>query len=126
MTMSNQRFTIRVLFAVVVLTTALSCRDKGPKLTVGVPKQNSHFAKGDTIHFAADLNSDVDPGVIPRGAWHWVSDIDGDLGRHPRLDTPNLSVGEHQITVSVRHNLGLSRGRVVVFVDSITATSSTR
>jgi hypothetical protein len=59
-------------------------------------------------------------------AWHWVSDIDGDLGRHPRLDTPNLSVGEHQITVSVRHNLGLSRGQVVVFVDSITATSSTR
>jgi len=126
MTMWNQHRAIRVLFSVVALTTALSCRDKGPKLTVGVPKQNSHFAKGDTIHFAADLNSDVDPGVIPPDAWHWVSDIDGDLGRHPHLDTPNLTVGEHQVTVSVHHKLGLSRGRVVVFVDSITAPSGTR
>jgi hypothetical protein len=85
---------------------------------VGLPKQNSHFARGDTIRFAADLNSDVDPGVIPESEWHWVSDIDGDLGRHPRVDTPNLTVGEHLITVSVHHRLGLSRGRVTVFVDS--------
>jgi hypothetical protein len=120
MIMQSQRFAARVLIATVALATTLACRDKGPKLTVGLPKQDSHFAKGDTIHFAADLNSDVDPGVIPPGAWHWVSDIDGDLGRDPRLDTPNLSVGEHQITVSVRHNLGLSRGRVTVFVDSTT------
>jgi len=111
---------------IVALTTTLACRDSEPKLTVGLPKQNSHFVKGDTIHFVADLNSNEDPGVIPPGAWHWVSDIDGDLGRHPRLDTPDLSVGEHQITVSVRHKLALSRGRVVVFVDSITAPSSTR
>jgi hypothetical protein len=117
MIMRNQRFGARLLIVVVALTTSLTCRDSGPKLTVGLPKQDSHFVVGDTIHFAADLNSNVDPGVIPEDAWHWVSDIDGDLGRQPRLDTPNLSVGEHQITVSVRHELGLSRGRVTVFVD---------
>ena len=115
---TNQRSGIAVLVAVVALSAILSCRESGPKLTVGLPKQNSHFARGDTIHFAADLNSDVDPGVIPASEWHWVSDIDGDLGRQPRVDTPNLSVGEHQVTVSVHHKLGLSRARVVVVVDS--------
>lgn len=64
MIMWNQRSGFRVLFAVFALTTSLACREKGPKLTVGIPKQSSHFAKGDTIHFAADLNSDVDPGVM--------------------------------------------------------------
>jgi hypothetical protein len=115
---TNQRSGITVLIAVVALSAILGCRESGPKLTVGLPKQNSHFARGDTIRFAADLNSDVDPGVIPESEWHWVSDIDGDLGRHPRVDTPNLTVGEHLITVSVHHRLGLSRGRVTVFVDS--------
>ena len=126
MIMRDKRSVARVIIVVVALTTIPSCRDKGPKLTVGLPKDNSHFVKGDTIHFTADLNSNEDPGAIPFDAWHWVSDIDGDLGRQPRLDTPNLSVGEHQITVSVRHKLGLSRGRVVVFVDSTTAPGSTR
>jgi len=126
MTMWNQRSAIRVLFAVVALTAALSCRDKGPTVTIAFPAQSSHFTQGDTVDFSADLNSNEDPGVIPQSEWHWVSDIDGDLGRQPRLDTPNLSVGEHQVTVSVHHKLGLSRGRVVVFVDSITAPSSTR
>jgi hypothetical protein len=115
---TNHRSGITALIAVVALSAILACRESGPKLTVGLPKQNSHFARGDTIHFAADLNSNVDPGVIPASEWHWVSDIDGDLGRQPRVDTPNLSVGEHLITVSVHHRLGLSRGRVTVFVDS--------
>jgi len=115
---TNQRSEIAVLISLVALSAILACRESRPKLTVGLPKQNSHFARGDTIHFAADLNSDVDPGVVPASEWHWVSDIDGDLGRQPRVDTPNLSVGEHLITVSVHHKLGLSRGRVTVFVDS--------
>jgi hypothetical protein len=114
----NQCFGARLLILVVTLTTALACRESGPKVTVGLPKQNSHFAPGDTIHFVADLNSDVDPGIVPLSEWRWVSDIDGDLGRYPRVDTPNLSVGEHLITVSIHHKLGLSRGRVTVFVDS--------
>jgi hypothetical protein len=101
---TNQRSEIAVLISLVALSAILACRESGPKLTVGLPKQNSHFARGDTIHFAADLNSDVDPGVVPASEWHWVSDI--------------LSVGEHLITVSVHHKLGLSRGRVTVFVDS--------
>ena len=126
MTMWNHRSAIRVFFAVVALTTALSCRDRGPKLTVAFPAQSSHYAQGDTVHFSADLNSDIDFGVIPLSSWHWVSDIDGELGRDPRVNTPTLSVGEHQVTVSVRHKLGLSRARVTVFVDSITALSSSR
>ncbi len=115
----NHRAAIAVILAVGAWTAALACRDKGPKLTVGLPPQSSHFARGDTIHFAADLNSDVDPGIIPPGAWRWVSDKDGELAREPRLDTPNLSVGEHHITASVRHKLGLSEAHVTVFVDSV-------
>jgi hypothetical protein len=117
----NQRPAIAFVFAVLASTTAVACREHGPKLTIGIPKQSSHFPWGDTIHFAADLNSDVDFGHIERDAWRWVSDRDGELARHPRLDTPNLSVGEHQITASVRHQLGTSTAQVTVFVDSTPA-----
>ena len=125
MTMWNQRSAIRVLFAVVALTAALSCRDKGPTVTIAFPAQSSHFTQGDTVDFSADLNSDKDFGVIAPGAWRWISDIDGELGRNSSISTPALSVAEHQVTASVRHRLGLSRARVVVFVDSITAPGST-
>ncbi len=119
MIMWNQRWGMAFVFAVIGSTTALACREHGPKLTIGIPKQSSHFAKGDTIHFAADLNSDVDFGHIQPDAWRWVSDRDGELVRDPRLDTPNLSVGEHHITASVQHKLGLSEAHVTVFVDSV-------
>jgi hypothetical protein len=77
--------------------------------------------QGDTVDFSADLNGDLDFGVIPPGAWRWISDIDGEPGRDSIISTPNLSVAEHQVTASVRHRFGLSRARVVVFVDPITA-----
>lgn len=126
MIIRNRQFPIRALFAASALTTELSCRDSGPRVTIAFPAQSSHFARGDTVDFSADLNADIDLGVIPSGAWRWISDIDGELGREPSFSTPALSVAEHQITASVRHRLGLSRARVVVFVDSITAKRSTR
>jgi hypothetical protein len=119
MTKWNHRSVVAFVFAVIASTAALACRESGPKLTVGIPKDASHFAQGDTIHFAADLNSNVDFGVIDQDAWRWVSDRDGELAKGPRLDTPNLSVGEHHVTASVRHKLGLSEAHVTVFVDSV-------
>jgi hypothetical protein len=126
MIMRNQRSGASLLIAVVALTTILSCRDKGPRVTIAYPPQSSHFVQGDTVDFSADLNGEMNFGVIPSGAWRWISDVDGELGRDSIISTPNLSVAEHQITASVRHRLGLSRARVVVFVDSITARGSTR
>jgi hypothetical protein len=117
--MWNHRSAFAVVFAAIGSTAALACRESGPKLTVGIPKDASHFAQGDTIHFAADLNSNVDFGIVDQDAWHWVSDRDGELGPGPRLDTPNLSVGEHHVTASVSHKLGLSEAHVTVFVDSV-------
>jgi hypothetical protein len=116
--MPNQHFSIRVLFSVVALATALSCRDRGPTVTIAFPAQSSHFAQGDTVDFAADVNGGIPLGVIPSSAWRWISDIDGELGRDSVISTPTLSVAEHQVTASVRHRLGLSRARVTVFVDS--------
>ena len=121
MTVLNRHFPVRGLFAVAALATGLSCRDSGPKLTIAFPAESSHFAQGDTVDFSAELSSDIGFGVIPPTAWRWISDIDGELGRNPSISTPSLSVAEHQVTASVRHRLGLSRARVVVFVDSVTA-----
>jgi len=115
----NRRSVIGYLFAVAASTTALACRDSEPKLTVFYPKESSHSVRGDTVHFAAELNSDVDFGVIDENAWRWSSNVDGELGTGPRLDTPNLSVGEHRITASVRHKLGLSTDSVTIVVDSV-------
>jgi hypothetical protein len=104
--------------SVVVILTLAGCRGEGPELTIAFPSQSSHSARGDTIHFVSELNSNVDPGVVNPGDWHWVSDLDGEIGRGPRIDTPNLRAGEHHITASVRHRLGLSQATVTVFVDS--------
>jgi hypothetical protein len=117
MTKWNHRSVVAFVFAVVGSTAVLACRESGPKLTVGIPKDASHFAQGDTIHFAADLNSNVDFGRVEQ--WRWVSDRDGELAREPRLDTPSLSVGEHHITASALHKLGLSEAHVTVFVASV-------
>ena len=121
MIMRNQRSGARLIIVVVALATILSCRDKGPRVTIAYPPQSSHFVQGDTVDFSADLNGDMDFGVIPPAAWRWISDVDGELGRDSIISTPNLSVAEHQVTASVRHRFGLSRARVVVFVDPITA-----
>jgi hypothetical protein len=107
-----------VVLALLAVVSAPGCKDKGPHVTIGIPQNESHFALGDTIHFAADLNSDTDPGRISLDAWRWVSDRDGQLGTSPRLDTPNLSAGKHVVTVSVPHRLGTSSASVTVFVDS--------
>ncbi len=119
---ANRLAATGVLIGLVTVMTAVGCRRNEPKLSVFQPAESSHFARGDTIHFASELNSQKDPGRIDQGAWRWVSDIDGDIGRGPRIDASNLSVGEHQVTASVRHNLGVSRARVTVFVDSTGTT----
>jgi len=113
------RRSIGYLFAVAVSIAALACRDSGPKLTVFYPKESSRFVRGDTVHFAAEVNSDVDFGVIGENGWLWASNVDGEIGKGPRLYTPNLSVGEHRITASVRHKLGSSSDSVTIFVDSV-------
>ena len=112
------RATKLLLLSAIVVSIAYGCKHRGTRLTIGFPKNDSHFARGDTIHFAADLNSDVDFGVIPSSAWTWTSDRDGTLAKSPRLDTPNLSPGKHVITVTVPHRLGTSSANVTVFVDS--------
>jgi hypothetical protein len=109
---------VALLAGLLALAMVAACREHGTRLTIFFPKADSHFARGDTIHFAAELNSDKDPGPISRAAWHWVSDKDGELGTSPRLDTPNLSPGKHVVTVSVPHRLGTSSASVTVFVDS--------
>jgi hypothetical protein len=109
---------VALLARLLPLAMVAACREHGTRLTIFSPKGGSHFVRGDTIHFAAELNSDKDPGLISRTAWHWVSDKQGELGESPRLDTPNLSPGKHVITLSVPHRLGTSSASVTVFVDS--------
>jgi hypothetical protein len=102
----------------VVLFSIASCRSKEPRLTISSPEESTRFTQGDTIHFAADLNSNVDPGVIPYQNWHWASDLDGELGRAPRVDVTSLRVGKHDVTLTVRHRLGESSAHVTFFVDA--------
>jgi hypothetical protein len=109
------RYSRTVAFA--AMATALACRSKEPRLSVFSPPASSHFTKGDTIHFASELNSEMDPGPIKSDAWQWVSNRDGEIGRGPRVDVATLAVGEHKIIASVKHRLGVSRDSLTVFVD---------
>jgi len=106
------------LLAVVALALT-ACRDKEPRLSVFQPEDAAHFTVGDTIHFASELNSGLDPGVIDSSAWHWVSSLDGDIGHGPRIDVTSLREGKHEVTASVKHRLGTSTAHVTVFVDTV-------
>ena len=103
--------------ALVALAMTFACRAKEPRLSVFSPAPSSHFVQSDTIHFASELNSGLDPGPIGANAWRWVSNIDGEIGRGPRTDVSSLRVGKHEITASVKHRLGTSQASVTVFVD---------
>lgn len=105
--------------AAVGLALNLACRDKEPRISVFQPENSTHFTVGDTIHFASELNSGLDPGAIDSSAWHWVSDLDGDIGHGPRIDVTSLRPGKHEVTASVRHRLGTSTTHVTVFVDTL-------
>lgn len=103
--------------AALVALAFLACRGKEPRLSVFYPAPSSHFVQGDTIHFASELNSGLDPGQIKPDAWRWVSNIDGEIGRGPRADVTSLQIGKHVITATVKHQLGISQDSVTVFVD---------
>jgi hypothetical protein len=118
MTARLLRYPILTLSVAAAFASTAGCRSKEPRLSVFSPAESSHFVKGDTIHFASELNSDLDPGVIDSSDWHWVSDIDGDIGHGPRVDVTSLTVGKHEVTASVRHRLGLTKASVRVFVDA--------
>jgi hypothetical protein len=118
MTARLLRSAILTLSAAAALASTVGCRSKEPRLSVFSPAESSHFVKGDTIHFASELNSGLDPGVVDWSDWHWVSDIDGDIGHGPRIDVTSLTVGKHEVTASVRHRLGLTKASVRVFVDA--------
>lgn len=112
---SRRRYLPRT--AVFVALAILACRNKEPRLSVFYPAPSSHFVQGDTIHFASELNSGLDPGPIQPNAWRWVSNVDGEIGRGPRADVTSLRIGKHVITATVKHRLGISRDSVTVFVD---------
>jgi hypothetical protein len=103
--------------AVVVVAIMTACRNHEPRLSVFSPPPSAHFVQGDTVHFASELNSESDPGVIKSDAWRWVSNVDGEIGRGPRVDVTSLSVGKHMVTASVTHALGVSQESVTVFVE---------
>jgi len=84
---------------------------------VFLPEESSRFTVGDTIHFASELNSDVDPGIVDSTNWRWVSNLDGEIGRGPRIDVATLRVGKHEVTATARHKLGESSAHVTFFVD---------
>lgn len=101
----------------VALTMLVACRSKEPQLSVFSPKSSAHFVQGDTVHFASELNSELDPGRIAENDWRWVSNVDGEIGRGPRVDATSLTVGTHVVTASVKHVLGTSQDSVTVIVE---------
>ena len=73
--------------------------EKGPRLFLVAPEPDSVFAYSAAVELSATGYDPEDGGLIA-SRFQWSSDVDGFLGNGGKLILDNLSLGEHQITVS--------------------------
>ena len=72
----------------------------GPSLEIIEPQESSYFQHNELITFSANIIDGDNPYELS-----WESDIDGIIGNGDSFDIDNLSLGNHEITVTYTDNL---------------------
>jgi hypothetical protein len=89
----------------------ISVKDmRAPTASIVEPDNGDVFRQGDIIYFVGD-GSDPDGNIV---SWIWSSDIDGIIGNTQLFSRDNLSIGRHDITLTVVDDDALQ------FVDTFT------
>lgn len=70
-----------------------------PEAEVLFPADEAMFRQGDLV-WLQGMGHDGDDGTLEDDALEWVSDLDGVLGNGEELQTTELSVGTHEITLT--------------------------
>ncbi|RME80141.1 MAG: hypothetical protein D6775_16940, partial [Caldilineae bacterium] len=115
-----------VLFKVIASDGMLSAEDvsdapmtiarHAPTVRILSPTDGRWYTPGQTAVFDGEA-LDLEDENLPDDAYHWTSDLDGDLGDGPSIAVDNLSPGYHTITLTVTDSDGMSgSASIQVFV----------
>jgi hypothetical protein len=95
----------------------LSLPNQAPQAYIQAPAYHAQFPTNGMVHFIGAA-SDPEDGTLDDGGLVWSSNVDGELGVGPELQTHTLSPGEHEITLTVVDSQGVSgSSTVLIFVD---------
>ena len=99
-----------------VSDAALTITPHAPIVRILTPKEGHWFTPEQTVVLEGEA-SDLEDKNLPDNAYHWISDIDGDLGTGASLVVTRLSPGYHTITLTVTDSDDMhSSASVQVFV----------
>jgi hypothetical protein len=88
-----------------VQSAGFTVTGKAPFANILAPANGSVHQRGDLINFNGAA-TDLEDGATSEDAYHWSSNIDGDLGSGHDLNLRSLSIGRHTITLSVQDSNG--------------------
>jgi len=80
--------------------TTFKVANKGPKIHIGSPENNTVYSTGELVVFRG-FAADLEDAKVNNSAYIWSSDRDGVLGNGSTLWGVPLSAGRHQITLTV-------------------------
>ena len=87
--------------------SVFSLADKAPFVAILSPENNSIFGKEEEIYFDG-IAYDPQGDILNYSYFNWTSDIGGDIGTGQTLSLSNLSLGTHEIKLSVKNSAGLT------------------
>jgi hypothetical protein len=88
------------------------------RVDIALPLDGQHFARGDTVRFACNVNSSVPLAPIDAGDYQWTSSLDGSVGNERSFFKSDLSPGKHVIVVRVQNSRDFDlRDVVTIFVE---------
>ena len=87
------------------LSEPFSVPTKPPSASIISPRDGSVFNQEDEIDFDG-FGYDRDIGLLNGSTFVWTSSIDGEIGRGDYFTLSNLSLGGHQITITVTDSEG--------------------
>jgi hypothetical protein len=86
-------------------TAPVRVADKPPMIHLASPADGDWLPAGEAVVFRG-YTADLEDVVLEDSAFHWSSDVDGDLGSGPTLWGLPLSIGEHRVTLMVTDRAG--------------------
>lgn len=74
--------------------------NRAPTARIITPLDGATYVISQTVAFTGE-GVDPEEDSLDDSAYQWFSDIDGNLGTGPQIDTQNLSIGQHHIELHV-------------------------
>ncbi|MCB0036147.1 MAG: S8 family serine peptidase [Anaerolineales bacterium] len=97
-------------------TVTITIENTPPTANIDQPANNTEICQGESVTFRGSAFDPNQLGGLPNSAFAWTSSINGSLGTGADLTRNNLSVGTHNITLTVTDDGGLTDTDSITFI----------